>query len=569
MACADCGAEWRPRDEIGGYVLGELLARGGFSQIFHALDPVSGASLAVKILSPPDGFTREDAVCFTTSAQFLTMHEHPNWLRIYGGGMEDDVAWLAMEWMPEPSLAQRRRQGESEAANAAWQIAAGLAAAHANGMTHRNLQIGECFVDDRGAVKVAGFAEAIFYERAGREVGTAWGRLSCAPPERLFDEPEDVRSEIYALGVVLFQMLTGELPFDGETVPELFVERLDDPAPRIGETLHGVQKSTAAIVERMLAVDPAQRFSTWEETMEILRDRIEVLGGSGSPAVPRAVAVRVTHRVVKPPVYSAAEGAWFTILMVAGIAGFLGWYGWKHFHETTTETSAVADAGVPAAAPILTTPPDATALAETPPRSPPPPVPPNPVARSMDWSAWKVNFLESPKRPGTGKGEANFSGGSGALHLSGNNSGMSGGNDECVFYAREITGDWTFTVRVGAANGPAGIAAREGMGSDRPCVGIFLGPDGRLNSALRSQSAARLVPAPVAGGAGSKWLRLARRGAAISAFHSANGKHWRESATLNLTTPPARVPVGFSVWSGVTEKLAGAIFEDVALKIEN
>ena len=146
---------------------------------------------------------------------------------------------------------------------------------------------------------------------------------------------------------------------------------------------------------------------------------------------------------------------------------------------------------------------------------------------------------------------------------------MAGGNDECIFYARENSGDWTLTARVGVANGAAGIAARDGLGSDRPCVGIFLGADGRLNSALRTQPAARLVPAPVAGGAGSKWLRLARRGPAISAFHSANGKQWREAATLNLTTPPASVAVGFSVWSGVTEKLAGAIFEDVALKIEN
>ncbi len=553
VACADCGTEWRPRDEIGGYTLREMLARGGFSQIFHALDPTSGDSIAVKILCPPTGCTRRDADRFLSNAHFLATHDHPHWLRVFGGGVEDEIPWLAMEWMPAGSLAACGKVGEIEAVNAAAQIAEALAAAHANGLEHHNLEIGECFLDDRGAVKVAGFAEAIFYETAGREVGTVWGRLSCAPPERVFDEAEDARSEIYALGVILFQMLTGELPFEGETVPEHFVARLDDRAAQCGDQMRDVQKTTVAIVERILAVDPAQRFSSWEEMAEILRHQIELLNGKGSAAAPRAEVVSVARPVAKPPKYSAAGGAWFTILMLAGIAAFLGWYGWKHFRGATVESA-------------LETP---AAIAQPEPPSPPPPptLPPTPALASMDWSVWKVNLLESPKRPGVGKGESSFSGS--ALRITGNNTGMAGTNDECVFYAREIAGDWEFTARIGVTTGPAGIVAREGIGSDRPCVAVFFGADGKLMSALRTQPAERLAPAPVAIGAGSRWLRLVRSGTTISAFHSADGKIWREAATLNLPGLPASVPVGFTVWSGVTAKPASAIFEDIALTVGN
>ena len=245
-----------------------MTGRGGFSLVFRTDDP----AVAVKIFALPRGGTAEDAARFTGDVRTLSACEHPHWLRIFGGGGEEDFAWLAMEWLPEGSLAARGRLGEKEALHAAAQIADALVAAHACGLQHRHLSIGECLLADAHSVKVSGFAEAALYARAGLELGTVWGRLSCAPPERFFEEPEDARSEIYALGAILFQLLTGDLPYEGEMLPELFVERREGPPPRVRDYDPAIREATAALVDRMLAIDPQERFSSWEETAEVLEE---------------------------------------------------------------------------------------------------------------------------------------------------------------------------------------------------------------------------------------------------------------------------------------------------------
>ena len=538
VTCAACGAEWRPRGEVGGYRLHELLGRGGFSLIFRASDLAGGESVAVKIFALPPGCTAEDAARFTNVVRTLAAYEHPHWLRVFGGGWEEDFAWLAMEWLPEGSLAARIPLSENEALHAAAQIADALVAAQVCGLQHRNLQIGECLLADARTLKVSGFAEAALYARAALDLGTVWGRLSCAPPERVFEEPEDARSEIYALGAILFQLLTGELPYEGETLPEYFVERLDGPPPKVREYVPSIREATAGLLDRMLAIDPQERFSSWAETSEFLGQQTGAHRGNVTPVPQRAVSKAVARAVEKQPLNAPARGAWFAIMMLAGVAGIAGWFGWKHFQR----------------------PPDAL---DAPTKKPT--VPAIPAPANLDWGPWKKFILESPSRAGIGRGGDERMPGSGALRLRGNNSGMSGAHDENVFFAREMPGDWSLIARVSANTGPAGIVAREDTGSDRPCVGIFMSADGKLNSLLRPLRAAKLVPAPVAGGTGSKWLRLVRRGSTISAYYSSDRKDWHEAATLNLPTLPPAVPVGFVVWSGSKEKEAGATFEEVAL----
>ena len=563
--CAGCGAEWRPRAEIGGYRLLEPLARGGLSLIFRAVEPESGAELAVKLVRPPRGSAAEDFERFVVDVEILAGLEHPNWLRVFGGGIEEDLAWLAMEWLPEARPA-RGRMGEAEALGLAAQAASALASAEAAGLRHRDFQIGNCLLADAHTLKVSGFAESVFYARAGEEAGTLWGRLCCAPPERIFGEPEDLRSDIYALGAIVFELIAGDPPYEGEVLPELFLERIEGAPLRLEDAVRPVRRNTALLVERMLAIEPERRFQSWNEVLENLAGLLEMPAQDGLAV---SVRPRAAATPVKVPVYSAAGGAWFTIAMLAGIAGIAGWFGWRHFHETplTNAEPAWEVAAISTSAPTTPSPVPTVAAIVTRETPPPPVVPPKSVAPKMDWAVWKKSILESPNRPNSGKGEESRIPGSGALRLRGNNSGLAGGHDECVFFARQIGGDWTLTARVSANDGPAGIIAREGIGSERPCVGIFLGADGKVNSVLRGQPAARVAPARAAGADGARWLRIMRRGSAMSVFHSLDGTKWREAATLNLPTLPPGVPVGFVVWSGVAEKMAGATFEDVDLKL--
>lgn len=576
MRCGKCGAEWRPRDQVGGWHLGERLARSGFAQIFVATNAEEGAPVVVKIFALPADCAAEDEQRFESDVRVLTASEHPHWVRVFGGGTEEDFAWLAMERLPGDSLAGCGKLSEQDALSVAWQIAEALVAARTSGLTHGNLQIGECLLDEARVVKVSGFAEAPFYRIAGRYVGAVWGRLSCTPPERIFDEMEDERSEIYELGAILFQLLAGELPYEGATMPEYFFERLDGPPLRLREAASDVRETTAALVERMMAIEPEGRFPSWEETAEALRHELETLSQTASAARvrPRAVAAVPLRSPVKAPVYSAKPGAWFSILMVAGLLGFAGWAGWKHFHESAPES--VAASAVVAATPL----PKATPAPKPKSEAPPPPaampaVPaavvakaPPPVAPKMNWIGWKRYQLEAPARPNTVKGGDHRIAG-GGLRLSGNNTGIDGGHDENVFFARQMDGDWTLITRVSANSGPAGICAREGLASDQPCVGIFIGPDEKVKSVLRTATAGKVVPVPVAAPPGStRWLKLIRKGGSISAFHSPDGKSWREAVTLNSPTLPPSVPAGFVVWSGALKRDGAATFEDVNLTPE-
>ena len=298
----------------------------------------------MKIFSLPSGSGAEDAERFSAAVEILAAYDHPHWLNVFDGGTEEDLAWLAMEWLPAGSLAQRGQMGGAEALQAAVQIADALAAAHECGLDHRNLQLGECLLADPHTVKVSGFAEAVFYERAAHDLGTVRGRLACAPPERLFGEEDDLQGEIYALGAILFQMLAGELPYAGETVPEFFMDRLGGPPLRLPDSSGAIRKSTSALVERMMAINPGERFSSWSEVAAALRNELEAISESGAPVSvhPPPVPVRAALRVAKAPAYSATGGAWFTILMLAGIVGFAGWFGWKHFYAPPVERSEPA-----------------------------------------------------------------------------------------------------------------------------------------------------------------------------------------------------------------------------------
>ena len=542
VICTACGTVWRPRVEVGGYQLHEPLARGGFSLIFHASDSADGASVAVKIFALPHGFTTKDTERFTDEIQILAAFDHPHWLRIFGGGAEDDFVWLAMEWLPEGSLAARGRLGENEAMQMAAQIADALVVAHQCGLQHRNLQIGECLRTDTHTVKVSGFAEAALYERAAMEVGTVWGRLACAPPERVFEKSEDSQSEIYGLGAILFQMLSGELPFEGATIPEEFLERLHAGQARATDFAPEIGPPSAALIDRMLAIKPRERFSSWEETAKPLEKRLDELNPTQASAHRHAAPIASGQSGKTRPGKSAARGARLVILILAGVVGITGWFGSQYLRKDSAHTTlsereiTTASAPTPAIDPAL---------------------PP------FDWKVWETFLLESPARPKTTRGSGNPVLGSRTLKLIGNNSGMSGKHDENVFFTRQMQGDWAFSARVNANSGPAGIIARDSIGSDRPCVGIFITADGKLNAVLRAQPAARLTPTPIAAPPGSTWMRIARHGTAMSAFHSTDGKHWREAATLNAPALPANVPIGFVVWSGVLEKQAEATFEDV------
>jgi hypothetical protein len=575
VRCETCGTEWRPRTEIGGYRLLEPLARSGFAVTFRAMAPTRGELVAVKIIRPPIDAEPYDFERFSEDVRLLAGFEHPHWLRIWDGGIADGVAWIAMEWLSSGSLADlpsdRRPLPEADVLHFAIQAATALAAAQSLGLNHRNLHPGSFLLADARTVKLGGFAEAIFYERAGRELGTGWGRLCCIPPERLFGSNEDVRSEIYALGAVLFEILTGALPYEGEAVIECYLDRLEGPPCRLTGGGQSFQKSTAEIIERMLALDPADRFQSWTELLDQLEASAGALSTNGSQigARSRAVAAPV---IARRPVNPTARGAWMTVMMLVAIAALMAAFAWWQTRAGSKLPAA------PTALPISAGP------APMPADTDPAPVPsPGRAASSnaarptlsvsapaakvtgFDWTGWRTVRLESSKRPRSVHGEAHPIASSGSLRVTGDNTGISGSSDEHVLHARELTGDWTLKARVASNSGFAGLAVRASWYSDDVCLAVVLEKDGKLIAIIRDQSGAEAkatAPSPVAK---KSWLKLVRTGPVLAAWHSSNGEQWSEVRSLNVPALPPRIPAGFVVWSGST-KTAGATFEQITLQ---
>ena len=256
LPCPSCGTVSRAREEIGGYHLHEMLKRSGLGIIFRAVDS-AGVSLAVKILQPALAAESTDIDYFVSEVWALARLNHPHCLRIFATGIEQGVAWIAMEWLAHGSLAdrlfERGRLREAEVLSIGVQAASALGAAHAAGHTHRDLEPNNLVFADAHTVKVTDFGQAALYQLPADDLGTMWGRAWYVSPERLRNEPEEAHSDIYSLGATLFHALTGTPLHGGEPNGQITLELIESGEVRVEDFVSPLNERTALVLNRMLA----------------------------------------------------------------------------------------------------------------------------------------------------------------------------------------------------------------------------------------------------------------------------------------------------------------------------
>jgi eukaryotic-like serine/threonine-protein kinase len=206
----------------GRYALGAPLGAGGMGQVYRARDRVLERTVAVKVLSPAATQDRELVARFGREARAAAALHHPNIVAVFDSGAHGDLQYLVMEYVDGQSLARLLRQeGMLEprrAAEVGRQVCQALAAAHAAGLVHRDITTGNLLVDQEGLVKVADFgiaklAAATTMTGDGMLLGTA----AYLSPEQAQGRPVDGRSDLYALGCVLYELVTGAPPFAGDS----------------------------------------------------------------------------------------------------------------------------------------------------------------------------------------------------------------------------------------------------------------------------------------------------------------------------------------------------------------
>ena len=253
--------------------LGDLLGQGGFAAVFRAHDPFLERDVAIKVLDPSLAVDAALAEQFLHEARTIAAAEHPHIVPLYSAESSGGLLYLVMRLLTGQSLDHRIAEGKlpaAEAARIALECAGALAAAHAVGVVHRDIKPANILLDANGNATVTDFGIALVTSRPARDLpGATTGTPHYMSPEQSLGESVDGRSDVYALGVVLYEMLTGTCPFPGRNATEVIAKHISAPIPKVSEREPQTPVALVRLVERMLAKDPTGRPTAAELVKEL------------------------------------------------------------------------------------------------------------------------------------------------------------------------------------------------------------------------------------------------------------------------------------------------------------
>ena len=342
-----------PGDMFGDYTVEKLLGKGGMGAVYLVRSP-DGERYAVKVMFPeiaeknPDYRTR-----FAREAEFAMTLRHKNLISVYDAGEDPDtgLCYIIMDYMPGGSVKDRLHERGSipvaEAVSITAQIALALELAHRHGVIHRDIKPDNIMFDADGTPKLADLGVAKFTDEAHKTTVTTTGMIIGTPaymaPEQMMDSHHiDARADIYALGVVLYEMLTGKRPNEGSTAVELLAKALKgEPLPDVRTMRPEISAAIAHVLSLMCAPKPEDRPPTTLAVAQLLQQA--ATGQLKLPKKkPRASDAQKAKRPF--PVAACVMGA-----LVLGAAVF-GWRAWSSRQKTSTGAT-----GVPPVAAVTST----------------------------------------------------------------------------------------------------------------------------------------------------------------------------------------------------------------------
>ena len=275
------------------YRLVEPLARGGMATVWIAEDPVLSRQVAVKVLRADLAADDATRTRFRHEAIAAAKLSHPNIVSTFDTGDDDGVAYIVMELVHGPTLRhlidQRGGLAVSDVIRIGKQVADALDAAHRAGLVHRDVKPANVLVPASGPVKVTDFGIA---KAAGSDdltrTGTVMGTARYLAPEQVNGRPTDARTDVYALGLLMFESLCGHPPFGGDTDIATAMARLTTTAPAVRAERPEVSAALDDVIHRCLARQPAARFASAAAVRDALeRARLDPTGAIPTPVAPR------------------------------------------------------------------------------------------------------------------------------------------------------------------------------------------------------------------------------------------------------------------------------------------
>jgi serine/threonine protein kinase len=304
---------------ISHFQIHEPIGTGGIGVVYRAEDTRLGRAVALKFLLPYHSFDSSAKARFLREAHLVAALDHPNLCTIHDVGTSDDGRFfLAMPLYDGETLKARVARDDpmrvSEIVEITRQVTEGLQCAHKAGIVHRDLKPGNIMLLPDGTVKILDFGLAKARDQSLSETGARFGTVSYMSPEQIRGESVDARADLWAVGVVLYEMLTGRKPFGGEQDISIAHAILhDEPAP-VSTSLGDVTPALEDLVLRLLEKDPSKRYASGEELLgELIRIDTASPGTFGSVRRRLRRAWGSTHRRDRPP-------RWIPIAIGGGIA---------------------------------------------------------------------------------------------------------------------------------------------------------------------------------------------------------------------------------------------------------
>ena len=324
----------------GRYELEELVGAGGMSSVYRAHDRLLERYVALKVLHPQYAEDEEYVERFRREARSVARLSHPHIVTVIDRGEDGGRQYIVFEYVDGEDLKQLIERGgplpARRAIELALEVADALAFAHENGLVHRDVKPQNVLLTPDGAAKVTdfGIARSLDVEHGVTQTGTVLGTSDYLSPEQAGGKPTTPASDIYSLGIVLYELLTAEMPFAGANFVAIAMKHINEPPPDLLAKRPDVPPRLAAALDRALAKDPAERFPTMKDFARELRECLAELDAPDAertlivpgPVLKQSQPQRAHAARNRAPLY-----ALLALLAIAAIvAGILELGGSKH-----------------------------------------------------------------------------------------------------------------------------------------------------------------------------------------------------------------------------------------------